>query len=165
MPWLTGNCLRPLCMANIDKHFGAPVFFSVLSRAQALSTGSFDRSSEIDTSSAVSSTCFICVIVPVSCAFQVRTTLNACERIRIWPSLLPMKRLSDPEHTQLNSLLLPCQLGVRWLGILLTDIKCSRVLFVPWQLYLGNIEEIKHFPLFMLISLIHIIISSLSSTN
>jgi len=57
--FLTGNCFLPLCMPNVDKHFGAPVFFSVCSRAQTFSTGSFDRSSEMVTRSAVPSTCFI----------------------------------------------------------------------------------------------------------
>ena len=87
-------------MDKLDKHFGAPVFFSVLSSAQTLSTGSFDRSSEIVTSSAVPSTCFICVIGPVSWALNVRTTLRAWERMRTWPSLLPIKMLSDPVQTQ-----------------------------------------------------------------
>ena len=96
-------------MPSVDKHFGAPVFFSVLSRAQTFSTGSFNRSSETVTRSAVPSTCFMCVIEPVSCALKVRTTLKVWDRIRTWPSLLPMKRLSDPEQTQLRSLLLPRQ--------------------------------------------------------
>lgn len=102
---LTGNCFLPLWIPNVDKHFGAPVFFSVLSRAHTFSIGSFDRSSDMVTSKAVPSTCFMCVMEPVSCALKVRTTLNAWDKIRTCPSLLPTKRLSDPEHTQLSSLL------------------------------------------------------------
>jgi len=102
----TGNCLLPFWISSVDKHFGAPVFFSILSKAQTLSTGSFDRSSDMVTSSAVPSTCFMWVIDPPSYAWKVRTTLKACESIRTEPSLPPRKRLSDPEHTQLRSLLL-----------------------------------------------------------
>lgn len=78
---LTGNCFLPLCMPSVDKHFGAAVFLSVWSRAQTFNTGSFERSSEIVTRSAVPSSCFICVIEPVSCALKVLTTLKAWERM------------------------------------------------------------------------------------
>lgn len=105
----TGNCFRPFCKLKVDKHFGDPVFFSVLSRAHTFSTGSFSKSSDIVTSNDVPSTCFICVIEPVSCAGKYLITLKAWERIRTWPSLLPRNRLSEPVQTELKPLLLRCQ--------------------------------------------------------
>ena len=93
-------------MDRVDRHLGPPVFFSGLSKAHTFSVGSFDRSSAIVTRSAVPWTCFICVIEPASCALKLRMTLKAGERIRTWPSLLPMKRLSEPEQIELKSLLL-----------------------------------------------------------
>ena len=105
----TGNCFRPLCTAKVDKHFGDPVFFSVLSKAHTFSTGSFNRSSDIVTNNDVPSTCFMRIIEPVSCALNDLMTLKAWERIQTWPSLLPRNKLSDPVQTQLKSLLLRCQ--------------------------------------------------------
>jgi len=105
----TGNCLRPFCIDKVDKHFGPPVFFSSLSKAHTLSTGSFDRSSATVTRSAVALTCLMWVIEPVSCALKFRTTLKADDRIRTLPSLPPTKRLSEPEQMELNSLLLQSQ--------------------------------------------------------
>jgi hypothetical protein len=60
---------------------------------------------DIVTNNAVPSTCFMCVIEPVSCAWKVRRTLKEGEMIRTVPSWLPRKRLSEPEQTQLISLL------------------------------------------------------------
>lgn len=87
----------------MDKHRGAPVFFSVLSNAHTLRTGSDDRSSAIVTSSDVDSTCFMCVMEPVSNALKVRTTLNSWESMRTTPSELPRKRFSEPVVMQLMS--------------------------------------------------------------
>lgn len=105
----TGNCLRPFWIDKVDKHLGPPVFFSGLSKAHTLRTGSFDRSSATVTRSAVPLICLMWVIEPISCALKLRTTLKAEERIRTLPSLPPMKRLSEPEQTELNSLLLQSQ--------------------------------------------------------
>ena len=91
-------------MDSVDKHLGTS-FFSILSSAHTFNMGSLDRSSEIVTSRAVPLTCFMWVILPESWARKVRTTLKARDRIRTWPSLLPRKTLSDPEHTLENSLL------------------------------------------------------------
>lgn len=82
---LTGNCFRLLWTARVDKHRGAPVFFSVLSKAHTFKIGSFDKSSAMVTSRAVPSTCFICVIEPDSCALKVLTTLKAWDRMCTTP--------------------------------------------------------------------------------
>jgi hypothetical protein len=51
-----------------------PVFFSVLSKAQTFSTGSFDKSSAIVTNNDVSSTCLMCVIE--ACFMRLEGTYN-----------------------------------------------------------------------------------------
>ncbi len=135
-------------MPKVDKHFGDPVFFSVLSRAHTFSTGSFSRSSDNVTSNDVPSTCFICVIEPVSWALKDLITLNACERIQTSPSLLPRNRFSDPVQTALTSLLLRCQHpeGLCTVGQA-TDIEQRGALAVVWWLHFRDVEEIERFPL------------------
>ena len=75
---------------------------------------------DIVTSSEVPSTCVMCVIDPVSCAWKARRILKDGETIRTVPSWLPRKRLSEPEQTQLISLLSKKDLlsssgGLTWL--------------------------------------------------
>lgn len=84
------------CTKTVDKHCGAPVFFSGLSRPQTFSTGSFRRSSAIVTNSDVPSICFICVIEPASCALNDRTILNEEETMWMTPSVDPRKRFAEP---------------------------------------------------------------------
>jgi hypothetical protein len=80
----------------------------------------YNMHTEIVTNNDVPSTCFICVIEPVSCAWKARRTLKEGETIRTVPSWLPRKRLSEPEQTQLISLLSKKDLlsssgGLTWL--------------------------------------------------
>jgi hypothetical protein len=56
---LTGNGLRAFCTVTVERHRGAPVFFSVLSSAHTFNTGSLGRSSAIVTRRDVPSICFI----------------------------------------------------------------------------------------------------------
>lgn len=58
----------------------------------------------IVTSNDVPSNCFMYVMDPTSCAWKLRTTLKAEDRILTAPSWLPKNRLFDPEQTQLISL-------------------------------------------------------------
>lgn len=132
----TGNGFLPFCMLSVDWHVGRPVFFTGLSNAHTFNTGSLEISSysksdqysfpmphvhtDIVTNKDVPSTCFMCVIEPVSCAWNVRRILKDGESMRTTPSWLPRKRLSEPEQTQLISLLskkdrLSSSGGLTWL--------------------------------------------------
>ena len=51
--YLTGNCFRPFCTETVHRHRGMPVFFSGLSKAHTLSSGSLGNSSARVTSSEV----------------------------------------------------------------------------------------------------------------
>jgi hypothetical protein len=53
-----GNGLRPFWTSKVEVHFGTPVFLSILSNAQTLSTGSLDSVSVIVTSKDVPLICF-----------------------------------------------------------------------------------------------------------
>lgn len=75
------------------------VFFSNLSSAHTFKVGSLGRSSAIVTSNEVPWTCLMCVMAPVSWAWNERTTLKALDTMRMIPSALPRKRFSDPEAT------------------------------------------------------------------
>ena len=94
----TGNCLLPFCTETVDKHVGAPVFFSGLSSAQTFNTGSFSRSSAIVTSNDVPSICLRCVIDPASCALNDCMILNVDETTWTTPSVDPRKRVAEPVH-------------------------------------------------------------------
>src|SRR5580700_3984226 len=85
-------------MPTAHRHFGPPVFFSVLSSAQTFSTGSLERSSAIVMRSDVFDTCLRCVIAAAaeSAALKKRMTLNAWERMRTTPLESPRKRVSPP---------------------------------------------------------------------
>jgi hypothetical protein len=101
----TGNCLLPFWIPTAHRHFGPPVFFSILSRAQTFRTGSFERSSAIVMSRDVFGTCFSCVIdaAAESAALNERMTLNARERMRTFPFESPRKRDSAPVARETRS--------------------------------------------------------------
>ena len=101
----TGNRLFPFWMPTVHRHFGPPVFFSVLSRAQTFSTGSLERSSAIVMRSDVFGTCLRCVIAAAveSAALKERMTLNARERMRTTPLESPRKRVSPPVAREVRS--------------------------------------------------------------
>lgn len=94
----TGNCLLPFWIPTVHRHFGPPVFFSILSRAQTFRTGSLERSSAIVMRKEVFGTCFSCTIdaAAESAALKERITLNERERMRTFPLESPKKRLSAP---------------------------------------------------------------------
>ncbi len=143
----TGNCLLPFCTATLQRHFGAPVFFSVLSNAQTLRIGSVDRFSEIVTRKAVLGTCLKWVIDAsgVSEAWKLRTTVKVRERTRTEPSEEPRKRASDPVVREIVSC---CRSISNEAPVLEARpyIKEIRPVFVCGNGYLGNIEEWKLLP-------------------
>ena len=85
-------------MPTVQRHFGPPVFFSDLSRAQTFKTGSFERSWAMEMRRDVFGTCFSCTIdAPAeSAALKERMTLKARERMRTLPLASPKKRVSAP---------------------------------------------------------------------
>jgi hypothetical protein len=92
-------------MPTVHRHFGPPVFFSILSRAQTFRTGSLERSSAIVMRKNVFGTCFSCTIdaAAESAALNDRMTLKARERIRTFPLESPKKRLSAPVAIEARS--------------------------------------------------------------
>ena len=90
----------------VHRHFGPPVFFSVLSKAQTFKTGSFERSSAMVMRRDVFGTCFSCAIdaVAESAALNERIALNARERMRTFPLESPKKMVSAPVAMEIRSL-------------------------------------------------------------
>lgn len=95
----------------MQRQRGAPVFFSVLSKAQTFKEGSLDRFSDTVTRKGVSDSCLRCVMdaSAASEARKLRTTLRARERTRTEPSEVPRKRESEPVVNDTTSFCKQCQ--------------------------------------------------------
>lgn len=83
---------------NLQHGLIAQVLLQTISTYASLLGKAFIRTETV-TSKLVPSTWRMWVMRPVSCAWKLRTTFQLGPIMRTYPLSLPMKRLSEPEHT------------------------------------------------------------------